>query len=226
MKFILMDVEGTTTSISFVHETLFPYAKEKMESFILSNLEHPEVISSLELVKEDAAKEGLGALNTESCISLLLRWIEEDRKHFALKTLQGLIWDEGYKSGVIKGHVYEDVLPAFKKWKEKGLTLGIYSSGSVKAQHLIFEYSTAGNLRPYLSDHFDTKVGHKREITSYQTISKELGLHSSDILFLSDIKEELDAAKEAGMKTTQLVRESSVILGDHPQVASFSELNL
>ncbi len=224
MKFILMDVEGTTTSISFVHEVLFPFSKEKMESFILENLENTEVRSCLDLVKKDAAQEGLGPLDDKGCIGLLLKWIKEDRKHFALKNLQGLIWEEGYKSGVIKGHVYEDVLPCFKKWKDSGLNLGIYSSGSVKAQHLIFEYSSAGNLRPYLSAHFDTQVGHKREVGSYTNIARELNLAPSDILFLSDIREELDAAKEAGMNTTQLVRDENVILGDHSQVGSFLEL--
>ena len=226
MKFILMDVEGTTTSISFVHEVLFPFAKEKIQSFVLGNLDDSEVRSSLELVKKDALAEGLGNLSDEECIDLLLKWIKEDRKHFALKTLQGLIWDEGYKSGVIKGHVYDDVLPCFKKWTEAGVTLGIYSSGSVKAQHLIFEYSTAGNLRAYLSAHFDTKVGHKREVPSYATIAKELGLDPSEILFLSDIKEELDAAREAGMKTTQLLRDENVIIGDHPTVKDFFEVNI
>ena len=224
MKFILMDVEGTTTSISFVHEVLFPYAKEKMAGFIESNLNDPEVRSSLDLVKKDALQEGLGSLDDKACTDLLLKWIAEDRKHFALKTLQGLIWDEGYRSGVIKGHVYDDVLPSFKDWKDKGLTLGIYSSGSVKAQHLIFEFSTAGNLRPYLSAHFDTKVGHKREVESYQNIAKELELEPYEILFLSDIKEELDAARNAGMKTTQLVRDDEVVLGEHLKVKNFTEI--
>lgn len=226
MKFILMDVEGTTTSISFVHEVLFPFSKKRMESFVMENRDQKEVRESLELVKSDAKKEGLGELGDKQAVLLLLKWIKEDRKHFALKTLQGLIWEEGYKSGEIKGHVYDDVLTCFKLWTEKGITLGIYSSGSVKAQHLIFEYSTSGNLRPYLTAHFDTLVGHKREVHSYVTIAKELKLDPSDVLFLSDIKEELDAAQEAGMKTTQLVRDDNVIVGEHQNIKTFLDISI
>ncbi|WP_034727414.1 acireductone synthase [Bacteriovorax sp. BSW11_IV] len=226
MKFVLMDVEGTTTSISFVHEVLFPFSRERMESFVTHNISQKEVRESLDLVKADAKKEGLGELGDKQAVLLLLKWIKEDRKHFALKTLQGLIWEEGYKSGEIKGHVYEDVLPCFKIWSEKGLALGIYSSGSVKAQHLIFEYSTSGNLRPYLKAHFDTLVGHKREVQSYLNIAKELGLNPNEILFLSDIKEELDAAKDAGMMTTQLVRDENVVRGSHAVIGQFGELSI
>lgn len=115
---------------------------------------------------------------------------------------------------------------ALKKWQDAGLSLGVYSSGSVKAQHLIFEFSTEGNLRPYFSQHFDTAVGHKRETTSYSNIANLLKLDPSDILFLSDIKEELDAARLVGMRTIQLVRQNDVIVGDHKTVTSFSEIDL
>lgn len=226
MKFILMDVEGTTTSISFVHEILFPYSRNRLESFVKENLDNSEVKEALALVKQDAKEEGLGELGDTQAILLLLKWIKEDRKHFALKTLQGLIWDEGYKSGELKGHVFDDVLPAFKEWTQKGLSLGIYSSGSVRAQHLIFEYSTSGNLRPYLSAHFDTLVGHKRERESYINIAKKLNLSPADILFLSDIEEELDAAKSASMQAVQLVREGTKPSSRHQGVTSFSNLTI
>lgn len=210
MKYILTDVEGTTTSISFVHETLFPFAKERLKSF----------------VEENAGKKEIQDILSGTSVPELLHWIDIDKKEPALKNLQGYIWEEGYASGQIKGHVYPDVLPALKKWQEAGLGLGVYSSGSVKAQHLIFEFSTAGNLRPYFSHHFDTAVGHKREAQSYTNIAQKLQIAPKDILFLSDIKEELDAARSAGMQTIQLVRQDDVILGDHPTVRNFSEIKI
>ena len=226
MKYILTDVEGTTTSISFVHETLFPYAHENLRRFVAANSNKTDVQDILNQTKKTALEEGKKELNDDEACDLLLHWIKTDRKHSALKNLQGLIWEEGYASGEIKGHVYKDVPLALKAWKDAGLTLGVYSSGSVKAQHLIFEFSTEGNLRPYFSNHFDTAVGHKRETASYSNIANLLKLDPVDILFLSDIKEELDAARTAGMKTIQLVRQNDVVIGDHKTAASLSEIKL
>jgi enolase-phosphatase E1 len=224
MKYILTDVEGTTTSISFVHETLFPFAKERLKSFVAENLNNNDVQEILKQTKATAKAETQKDISDDEATDLLLHWIKTDRKHPALKDLQGLIWEGGYVSGQIKGHVYKDVPVALKAWKEAGLTLGVYSSGSVKAQHLIFEFSTEGNLRPYFSNHFDTAVGHKREVPSYSNISNLLKVRPSEILFLSDIKEELDAAREAGMQTIQLVRQNDVVIGDHKTVRDFSEI--
>lgn len=226
MKYILTDVEGTTTSISFVHEVLFPYASLKLRSFVHKSLENSEVKSILEETLKTAREESDKNLTVDEVCDLLLYWIKTDRKHPALKNLQGLIWEEGYASGEIKGHIYEDVPLTLSNWKNKGLTLGVYSSGSVKAQHLIFEFSTAGNLRPFFSHHFDTAVGHKREVASYTNIAKELNLKPSEILFLSDLKEELDAARDAGMMTTQLVRLDNVVLGNHLQAKDFAEVKI
>lgn len=226
MKYILTDVEGTTTSISFVHETLFPYAKERLRTFVTKNSSRSDIQEILKQTKETAKTESDKDISNDEAIDLLLYWIKTDRKHPALKNLQGLIWEEGYTSGEIKGHVYKDVPLALKAWSEAGLTLGVYSSGSVKAQHSIFEFSTEGNLRPYFSNHFDTAVGHKREVPSYVNIAAQLKLDPSDILFLSDIKEELDAARTAGMKTIQLVRQNDVIVGDHKTVRDFSEIKI
>jgi enolase-phosphatase E1 len=226
MKYILMDVEGTTSSISFVHEILFPFAKERLKTFIQKKFSKIEIQDILIQTKNTSQVETQAIINDDQACDLLIHWIETDRKHPALKALQGLIWEEGYTKGEIKGHVYQDVLPALKVWKEKGITLGVYSSGSVKAQHLIFEYSTEGNLRPYFSNHFDTGVGHKREMASYLNIVKQLNIASEEILFLSDIKEELDAARMARMKTIQLVRLDDVVLGNHQTVTSFSEIKL
>jgi enolase-phosphatase E1 len=219
-----MDIEGTTTSISFVHDILFPYSKENLKSFILRNIKNPEVINCLTLTKKTALEENQKNLCEIEAQDLLLQWIKEDRKHPALKTLQGLIWEEGYLKGEIKGHVYTDVPNALKNWKAKGIVLGVYSSGSVKAQHLIFEYSIEGNLRNFFSNHFDTEIGGKREHDSYVLIAKKLNVPTNEILFLSDIKEELDAAKQAGMQTIQLVRLKNVVTGEHETIENFSQI--
>lgn len=226
MKYILTDVEGTTTSISFVHETLFPFAKERLKAFVTKNSNRQDVQDVLKQTKATAKSEDQKDISDDEACDLLIHWIKTDRKHPALKNLQGLIWEEGYRSGEIQGHVYQDVPVALKAWKEAGLTLGVYSSGSVQAQHLIFEFSTAGNLRPYFSNHFDTAVGHKREVLSYSNIANLLKLSASEILFLSDIKEELDAARVAGMQTIQLVRQNDVVIGDHKTVRDFSEIKI
>lgn len=227
MKFILMDVEGTTTSISFVHDVLFPYSRKLLKEYVLKNAALPEVASAISLTKETVKEENQKFINsTEEVCDQLLEWIRIDRKHPALKSLQGDIWEFGYKSGEIKAHVYTDVPLKLKEWKDAGLDLGVYSSGSVKAQHLLFEYSIAGNLRHFFSAHFDTKVGHKREKASYDKIAAELKLEAKDILFLSDIKEELDAAREAGMNTCQLVRQNDVVIGNHQTANTFSDVKL
>lgn len=205
IKYILMDVEGTTTSINFVHQVLFPYAKLNLLNF-LDKYE--------ELCLEELAQVSLEAnqkLTNTQAAKILETYIEQDIKHTALKSLQGKIWKIGYESGEIKGHVYNDVLPAFKKWKSDGITLGIYSSGSVLAQKLIFGHSEAGDLTHYLSNHFDTNIGHKREVQSYINIAHKLGLNPSEVLFLSDIAEECEAAQKAGLQVSQLIRDDETI---------------
>tara|TARA_R110000868_G_scaffold117600_6_gene312262 strand:- start:7932 stop:8546 length:615 start_codon:yes stop_codon:yes gene_type:complete len=186
-KFILMDVEGTTTSIRFVHDTLFPYAYSKIDSFVAA---HPQIVSELDMPAET-----------------LKRWIKEDKKEPLLKKVQGLIWEAGYKSGELKGHLYDDVPLAFKRWIDQGMKLGIYSSGSVLAQKLLYKYSVFGDMDQWISANFDTGVGHKRDKSSYDNIVAELKLSPSEILFLSDIEEELDAAQAAGLKVKLLNRD-------------------
>lgn len=186
MKFILMDVEGTTTSIRFVHDTLFPYSYEKMDSYIA---EHPEVGVSSDQLKA---------------------WIKADKKEPILKSVQGKIWEEGYKNGELKGHIYSDVPKAFERWLDSGLKLGIYSSGSVLAQKLLFKHSDFGDLDQYISANFDTSVGHKREKASYENIAQKLKFAPNEILFLSDIEEELDAAAAAGFQVARLLRDEAL----------------
>lgn len=208
-RFILTDIEGTTSSISFVAEELFPYFRSHIRE-LLSLKEQPDVAQAFaETIRLAASEDNLQISTDEEILETLHRWSVEDRKITPLKTLQGILWERGYRNGDLKGHVYPDVAPKLKQWKEAGLQLGVFSSGSVAAQKLIFGYSVSGDLTPYFSAYFDTRTGGKRETETYRKIAAELGIPAGDILFLSDIKEELEAADEAGCQTIQLVREGT-----------------
>ncbi len=206
-KFILTDIEGTTSSISFVAEKLFPYFRENI-SDLLALKDRLIVKEAFEETVQLAKSEDGETLSTdEEIIDKLYRWSVEDRKITPLKTLQGVLWDAGYRDGELKGHVYPEVAANLKNWREQGIDLGVFSSGSVAAQKLIFGYSIAGDLTPYFSAYFDTNTGGKREAETYAKIAKELQLKPSEILFLSDIVEELEAADSNGFQTIQLARE-------------------
>lgn len=205
-KLFLFDIEGTTTDINFVHKVLFPYAAEHLRPYVLQHKDEPAIKSALDDVAATVLKEENRKVSLEDSISTLEKWIKEDRKHGALKEIQGHIWDIGYSKGDFKGHVYPDVKPYFMKILNDGGKIGIYSSGSVHAQKLIFGYSTDGDLTPMISHYFDTKIGHKREPTSYSNIANAVHLKPEEIHFYSDIAEELAAAKEAGLEVTQLLR--------------------
>lgn len=223
--YILMDIEGTTTAIDFVHKTLFPYARTHMAAFLEDRGDDPGVRAALDDAASTLAQEGAPHTNAD-VRAALLRWIDEDRKHGALKKLQGMIWVRGYKEGHYQAHLYDDVKPAWDRWRADGKTLGIYSSGSVQAQKLLFGHTAAGDLNGMLSHYFDTGVGHKREAGSYRNIMAELGLPGDHILFLSDVAQELDAARDAGMGTCQLVRPGTEACNHHPTAANFDELDL
>lgn len=212
MKYILTDIEGTTSSISFVHETLFPYAYDRMDSFVTNNQSSlSEILNTIP-----------GTLAEK--IVTLKSWIKEDKKEKALKDIQGLIWEAGYKNGEIKGHVYPEVADCLNQWQKTGIKLGVYSSGSVHAQKLLFKYSSAGDLDKLFSHNFDTAVGHKRESKSYETILKTININASEVLFLSDIKEELDAAKACEINTIHLDRMNILSNTGHTIVKNFSEI--
>uniref|UniRef100_A0A034W8P5 Enolase-phosphatase E1 n=1 Tax=Bactrocera dorsalis TaxID=27457 RepID=A0A034W8P5_BACDO len=226
VKLILSDIEGTTTSISFVKDVLFPYAKTHSKAFLEESWNNPETQSIVQdLRKLSEYKDYLGPVdeqptaspgNVASFVNFL---IEKDLKVGPLKTLQGLVWAKGYANGNIKGHIYADVLPAFKRWHETGLRLAIYSSGSVKAQQLLFGQSEMGNLLRYVSGHYDTAVGHKQEKESYVNIAKDLDLPAEDILFLTDVVKEAEAARDAGMQVALLNRPGNAPLTDDDKTA-------
>jgi len=220
---IVTDIEGTTSSIDFVHKSLFPYAKKHIRRYLLEHASDTEVQTQLRAVE---AEEGR-ALTVDEAATVLERWIDEDRKITPLKALQGLIWAEGYAAGELSGHVYADTPVYLRRWHADGKRLYIYSSGSVAAQKLIFGHSDAGDLTPLFSGYFDTRIGGKREAASYQAILAELALPGDAVLFLSDVGEELDAARAAGLKTCQLLRDDvAKPFPAHPQARDFSEVSV
>lgn len=224
IRAIVTDIEGTTSSIDFVKDVLFPYAREKLPAFVETHADQPEVQHWLH---EAAREAGLVSASRQEIIDLLTRWIDEDRKATPLKALQGLIWADGYASGEFKGHVYPEVAENLQKWKKQGIHLYVYSSGSVAAQKLLFGHSEAGDLTPLFSGYFDTEVGGKREVDSYQRIAAAIGIPPGQILFLSDIVQELDAAAAAGLQTVQLLRPTAgATANQHEQVGDFNEISV
>jgi enolase-phosphatase E1 len=226
---ILTDIEGTTGSISFVKDVLFPYARRKLPEFVRRHARERDVRRWLDAV---AAEQG-GMCDDAMVVEVLQGWIDADRKHTALKALQGMIWQDGYANADFAAHMYEDAAWKLREWHESGLPVNVYSSGSVPAQKMFFGHSTAGDLRPIVSDWFDTEVGGKREVPSYQRIAESIGMPAASILFLSDVVEELDAAREAGMATVLVDRREDYPeprTGDaangHPRVTSFADIAL
>lgn len=224
VRYVLMDIEGTTTPVTFVHDVLFPYSRERMGAFVKARGEEPEVRKALEGVRATVKQEEGRDVDDLGAVRTLLAWIAADRKHGALKALQGMIWRAGYDEGAFTSQVYPDVAPALETWKKQGLTLGIYSSGSVEAQKLLFAHTEAGDLTPLLSDYFDTAVGGKREPGSYRRILEKLEAKGEDVLFLSDVPEELTAAESAGLRAVQIVRPGTPASQGHATAADFGEV--
>ncbi|MDO9371816.1 MAG: acireductone synthase [Gammaproteobacteria bacterium] len=220
IKAIVTDIEGTTSSLSFVKDVLFPYSRARMAEFVRT---HANDAAVRKLLDEVSQRVG-GRADDEKIIAQLIQWIDEDKKVTPLKALQGMIWEAGFKQGDFKGHVYEDAVRKLKEWHAQGIKLYVFSSGSVQAQKLLFAYSEYGDLTPLFSGYFDTTVGAKREAESYRKIAQGIGLAPCDILFLSDIKEELDAARAAGMQTVWVLRDGGEMAAEHLKVRSFGDI--
>lgn len=222
IKLILTDIEGTTSSLSFVHDVLFPYARANIEQFVRQHATEPDVKPLLEDVCQAAGED----LDLDGIIKQLLEWIDNDKKITPLKALQGMIWRAGYEQGDFTGHIYDDAVQNLRNWHAQDIKLAVFSSGSVQAQKLLFGYSDAGDLTPLFCHYFDTNIGNKRESAAYTAIAEALQLDAADILFLSDIREELDAASTAGMHTSWLVRDNKPEAdAAHPQVSDFDQIN-
>lgn len=227
---ILLDIEGTTTPIEFVHQVLFPYAR----AHIHDHLDAQDVEALRAEYRAEPPDSGLPAWNPADDLAsaeAYVCWLmDRDRKSTGLKALQGRIWEAGYRAGELKGkgEVYPDVRPALARWRKAGKGVAIFSSGSVQAQRNLFANTTDGDLSPFLSAYFDTTTGPKREAASYGKIATALRRTPRDVLFISDVVAELDAARQAGMRTTLCVRDARADSGagasDHPRIRSFDEV--
>jgi len=233
IKAILLDIEGTTTPIDFVHQTLFPFARRRMAEFVEENFSAlGDEIKRLKVEHEEDYAEEFYVKEFDETVpasiaNYLIFLIDEDRKSTALKSIQGKIWQAGYEAGELKSEVFPDVPRAFARWREQGKTIAIYSSGSVLAQKLIFRYSNGGDLRTFIADYFDTNVGGKKDAASYRNIATALNFPVDEILFVSDVEAELKAAKAAGMETILSIREGNAPLDSkttHQSVKSFDEI--
>jgi len=220
---VLLDVEGTTTPIAFVHETLFPFARERLNEACARANEDPRLGEALALLRKEHAGAA-GAFGDG--VAYARRLMDEDRKSTGLKALQGVIWEDGYRSGALVAPVFDDVPEAFRAWKRAGKRIHIYSSGSVLAQKLLFAHTNHGDLTPCLDGYHDTRVGQNREAGSYRKIREAMGLPAERILFLSDVPEELDAAREAGLLTGLVQRPGNPTAGPngHATFADFRGL--
>jgi enolase-phosphatase E1 len=212
---VLTDIEGTTTPIAFVRDTLFPFARERLPAFLSEHQHAPEVAAELAKVRRQAPDA--------APLDTLLRWMDQDAKATPLKALQGMIWQHGYDSGQLLGAMYPDVAPCLQAWAGGGLRLLVYSSGSAAAQRQIFGRSVAGDLASLFSGFFDTNMGPKREADSYDRIAIAAGVPASALLFLSDVEAELDAAAAAGLRTCQVVRadDGTIASTGHSTAADF-----
>jgi enolase-phosphatase E1 len=238
IRAILLDIEGTTTPVNFVFETLFPFARQRLKQFLLEHCDEPSTRGDLEALRAQHRSELEAQLSPpqwadrsqdlqlESATAYALWLMDRDSKCSALKCLQGKIWQEGYRTGELHGEVYPDVAPAFARWSRQGKMICIFSSGSVLAQKLLFRSTSEGDLTAFLCAYFDTTVGPKNAPGSYSQIAKMLALDAPSILFVSDVVKELDAARDAGMQTMLSVRAESAkdIASSHRVIHSFGEV--
>jgi enolase-phosphatase E1 len=224
IRAVLTDIEGTTSSIEFVHRVLFPYSAQAMPAFVKAHAEDAAVNVWLQRVQQEISPSQASTLQLDAITAKLREWIAQDVKHPALKALQGMIWRAGYEAAHYQGHVYADVAPALAAWRQQNRLLYVYSSGSVAAQKLLFRFSEAGDLSGLFDGFFDTAVGHKRDAASYRAIAQAIGLLPARVLFLSDIEAELDAASEAGMACCQLLRAGAAASSRHPHAHNFSDI--
>lgn len=237
MDWVLLDIEGTTSNLAFVHEVLFPYARARMKEFVVANRANPLVEEALEQVARDAGARSFGEWCPdgasgqdwiERVVGHLHALMDRDSKTTGLKRLQGLIWEGGYRDGALRSHVFDDLPTVLEHWRQAGIGLAIYSSGSVAAQKLYFAHTIAGDLGGYFSHHFDTTVGGKREVGSYHRIAGDLGGDPTRILFVSDVPEELDAAAGSGLQTALAERPGNRPVGEcrHLRVRVLTDLVL
>jgi enolase-phosphatase E1 len=220
VEVVLTDIEGTIADIAFVQKVLFPYARQALPGFVAAQADDPDVARELQAVADEA---GLDLADIDGLVAQLLAWIDADRKVTALKALQGMVWRHGYEQGEFRGHLYPDAHQALEHWHQAGVPLYVYSSGSIQAQLLYFAHTEFGDISSWFDGFFDTTSGPKREVASYHRIAAVIGRDPAGILFLSDIGDELDAARAAGLQTLQVCRSGTVPAESHRQVRDLSE---
>lgn len=233
---ILLDIEGTTSSIDFVHEVMFPFARKRVPDFVTSNWDSDELNGCIDLLANDLGESSVDSwlsgdseANQQTVIDAVINMIDNDVKATGLKQLQGIVWKSGFHSGEMVAHLYDDTAPAIKRWKEQGLDLRIYSSGSIAAQKLFFGHSVAGDLLDQFSAHYDTTTGPKKEADSYLKIVADVGVEANKIVFVSDVAAELDAAAEAGLQTVLSIRPGNAAVENadsHLAIESFEMLQV
>lgn len=206
IKAVLLDIEGTVGDIAFVRDVLFPFARKRLNQVLRTRWTDTAIAA---IVAEAAAAAGKPLASSDAASEQFAAWMDEDRKITPLKTLQGIIWRDGYASGELKAHLYSDAIEAIEAWHKQGLRIFIYSSGSIDAQKLYFAHSIAGDLTGVIEDYFDTTTGPKTAPDSYATIAKKIGLAPNEILFLTDAPAEVAAAKQAGLEVYRIDRKSS-----------------
>lgn len=227
---ILTDIEGTTSSIAFVRDVLFPYAAQHLPMFVRAQANNPAVREQLQRTAQEV---GVADNDFPAIVDALQLWIAQDRKATPLKALQGMLWEHGYRNGDYRAHVYPDAFETLQHWHAQGVPLYVYSSGSIQAQKLFFRYSEFGDMTPLFSGYFDTTTGPKQSAASYSQIASEIGVPAAEILFLSDIVGELDAAQTAGLQTCWLRRPEDTAVDDdaaasvtHTSVTRFNDIPL
>lgn len=236
VRVVLLDIEGTTTPIDFVFQTLFPYASRKIESFLQEHSRDPEIQALLrDLRVQNRTDEGQGRrpplwrhdtdeAELRSCVAYVRWLIARDSKCTPLKVLEGKIWQQGFESGDLRGQVYGDVPPAFERWRRQKRDICIYSSGSVLAQQLLFRTVASGDLTPHLAGFFDTQTGIKTSPDSYKKIAASLDHSPSEALFISDARREVEAAQSAGMQAILCNRDASATAPASEVIRSFDEV--
>ncbi len=225
---ILLDIEGTTSSIRFVYDVMFPFVRRELDAYLRGHWGESGLAAACDQIARDAGNASL-ASSPEEVNAEVIRLMDGDVKATGLKQLQGLIWDAGFKSGEMKAHVYDDVPPSLAAWNQAGMDVRIYSSGSIQAQKLFFGHTIASNLLPQFHGHYDTTTGPKKEAASYAAIAAEFALPPREILFLSDVPAELDAAKQASLQTGLVLRPGNAAVQPdhgHSELRSFAEVRI
>ncbi|MCA9177141.1 MAG: acireductone synthase [Planctomycetales bacterium] len=223
---LLLDIEGTTSSVRFVYDVMFPLVLDRLDGFLERRGGDADVVAACERIAADA---GSTETSTSWVAAEVRRLMDGDVKATGLKQLQGLIWKDSFESGELEAHVYDDVPAALEHWQQLGRDLRVYSSGSIQAQRLFFGHTIHGDLLPHFTGHYDTTIGGKKEPDSYRAILADWGLPGEQVLFASDVTAELDAAREAGMQTVLLRRPGNAeppAGHGHPEASSLDEIQL